>query len=294
MPNFASNVLAIAKAEIGYHEKKSNYQLNNKTTNAGSNNYNKFAAFIDENYPDFYNSKKNGYAWCDIFVDYCFLKAFGLEDTLYMLNQPKRSLGAGCRYSYSYFKAAGRVGKTPKVAAQIFFGRGSESTLYHTGIVEAFDNNYVYTIEGNSGDSVARRKYSRNSSSIYGYGYPEFDAICPANDNIIPETKIGTSREVQWTGVVTVDNLNVRTWAGIENPNIKAYPQLNKGTEVGVCGVVSDNDGADWYYVLINGVTYGFVYSDYVESSLSGGEYMPDNGIIPNGTVFSGQSVKTT
>ena len=33
---YASAVLAIAAAEIGYHEKKSNSQLGNPTANAGS------------------------------------------------------------------------------------------------------------------------------------------------------------------------------------------------------------------------------------------------------------------
>ena len=35
---YASAVLAIAAAEIGYHEKKSNSQLDNPTANAGSAN----------------------------------------------------------------------------------------------------------------------------------------------------------------------------------------------------------------------------------------------------------------
>ena len=40
---YASAVLAIATAEIGYHEKKNNSQLDNPTANAGSANYTKYA-----------------------------------------------------------------------------------------------------------------------------------------------------------------------------------------------------------------------------------------------------------
>ena len=45
---YASAVLAIAAAEIGYHEKKSNSQLDNPTANAGSANYTKYARDFDE------------------------------------------------------------------------------------------------------------------------------------------------------------------------------------------------------------------------------------------------------
>ena len=51
-------VLEIALAEVGYLEKKSNNQLDNKTANAGYNNYTKYARDLDA-IPDFYNGKKN-------------------------------------------------------------------------------------------------------------------------------------------------------------------------------------------------------------------------------------------
>lgn len=41
---------------------------------------------------------------------------------------------------------------------------------YHVGIVESVTNGVVNTIEGNSGDKVARRSYNMGSDSIYGYG----------------------------------------------------------------------------------------------------------------------------
>ena len=71
-------VLSVATAEVGYLEKKSNSQLDDKTANAGSKNYTKYARDLDA-IPDFYNGKKNGYAWCDVFVDWCMVQAFGVE-----------------------------------------------------------------------------------------------------------------------------------------------------------------------------------------------------------------------
>ena len=65
----ASKVLAVAAAEIGYKEKASNAQLDDKAANAGSANYTKYARDFDQKYPKWYNGKKNGFAWCDMFVD---------------------------------------------------------------------------------------------------------------------------------------------------------------------------------------------------------------------------------
>ncbi len=171
----ANDVIATAKNEIGYKEKKSNNQLNSKEANSGSGNYTKYAQFFDDlrKYKiEFYNGSKNGYEWCDMFVDWCFVQTFGYEEALKLLCQPEKSAGAGTGYSYNYFK---NTGTTPKIGAQIFFGNGKTwSSIYHTGLVYDFDDNKVYTIEGNSDNSVAYCEYSRTNSSIFGYGYPSY------------------------------------------------------------------------------------------------------------------------
>ena len=180
-------VIKVAESQIGYHEKASNSQLDDKNANAGNNNWNKYARDIDEKYPDFYNGKKNGYDWCDIFVDWCFITAYGRSDAQRLLCQPNNSLGAGCEYSYGYYKVNGQTGSIPKKGAQIFFG-----DLDHTGIVVDFDSSYVWTVEGNSGNEV--KKYSRNDSWIYGYGYPKYDEEMPT------PTPTPTPSGNTWTG----------------------------------------------------------------------------------------------
>lgn len=39
MAFYPSDVIRVAKAEIGYHEKASNLNLDSKTANSGANNY---------------------------------------------------------------------------------------------------------------------------------------------------------------------------------------------------------------------------------------------------------------
>ena len=84
----------------------------------------------------------------------------------------------------------------------------------------------------------------------------------------VEETKqesSGTSlnRNPQWTGKVTT-LLNVRSWAGAENPRSKSYPQLAKGNLVDVCDTIKAKNGDDWYYIRIAGKIYGFVNADYI------------------------------
>lgn len=172
----ASAVIAVAIGEIGYKEKASNASLDEKTANAGSANYTKYARDFDQKYPKWYNGKKNGYAWCDMFVDWCFLTAFGYEKALKLLCQPEKSAGAGCTYSLRYYKAKSQFHTSgPKPGDQIFFGTSIDNSS-HTGIVEKVDGSKVYTIEGNTSDQVARRSYALNNSRILGYGRPAYDA----------------------------------------------------------------------------------------------------------------------
>lgn len=175
----ADRVIAVAKAEVGYKEKASNSNLDDKTANAGSANYTKYARDFDQKYPNWYNGKKNGFAWCDIFVDWCFLTAFGYKKALELLCQPEKSAGAGCTYSYNYYNNKGQTGRTPKKGAQIFFG--TPGNFNHTGLVYNFDDSNVYTIEGNASDRVAYRQYSRSKSNIY-YGYPNYTGTISSSD----------------------------------------------------------------------------------------------------------------
>ena len=76
--------------------------------------------------------------------------------------------------------------------------------------------------------------------------------------------------EQQWIGECTADELNVRTWAGVENPTIKKWPLLEKGNRVGVCDSLKAKDGGTWYYIVIDNQmlpkpVHGFVSAKYIK-----------------------------
>lgn len=224
MANTASKLISIALNEVGYLEKKSNSNLDSKTGNAGYNNWTKYARDLDK-ISGFYNGKKNGYAWCDIFCDWCFVEAFGVEEAKRLLNQPNKSMGAGCYYSAKYYKNNGQFyDRNPKVGDQIFFWNSSKTDVAHTGLVYKVDSAYVYTVEGNTssasgvvanGGAVEKKKYSLSYSRIYGYGRPKYDEVpqdAESTTTVVSSgneiVKQGQKHAVDFTGVkIDVDGI---------------------------------------------------------------------------------------
>ena len=74
----ATQLVKIAEAEIGYHEKASNANLDSKTANSGKGNYTKYSRDLHKT--GYYNGNKQGFDWCDQFVDWCFFKLCGSKD----------------------------------------------------------------------------------------------------------------------------------------------------------------------------------------------------------------------
>lgn len=179
-------VIDVALSQLGYHEKATNSQLDSPSANPGSSNWTKYARDLDK-LPNFYNGPKNigpDGAWCDIFVDWCFVTAYGREAAQFLLCQPNGSAGAGCQFSAQYFNAKGQFHKSgPQTGDQIFFGNGW-SNIWHTGLVVEVGNGTVTTVEGNSADQVARRVYSQGDGNIFGYGRPDWGEAESIGDEI--------------------------------------------------------------------------------------------------------------
>lgn len=160
----AREVVRLAFSQVGYKA-------------PGPGKRNKYAAWIDIHYPTFYNGKKNGADWCDVFVDFCVLyMARNAKDAEYVLCQPSRSCGAGCKWSYNYYKAKHRNNSIPHYGDQIFLNTKAGKCC-HTGIVYKVDDKYVYYVAGNEGGGhgeVKKHKIAKTSKSIYAFGVPRY------------------------------------------------------------------------------------------------------------------------
>ena len=82
---------------------------------------------------------------------------------------------SSCEAGITWFKARAQwrdSSYTPAPGDLIFFDWDGDGVSEHVGIVERAEGGVVYTIEGNSSDSVARRCYAHDSVKITGYGVP--------------------------------------------------------------------------------------------------------------------------
>lgn len=166
-----NRILEIARAEIGYHEKNSDANLDLKTAaNDGAGNYTKYAR--DLRAAGYYNGDKCGYAWCDVFVDWLFYQMCNKDAKVaQQIECQSGPYGAGCYFSAQYYKDAKRYfTSNPQPGDQIFFG-----DYEHTGIIEAVSATTITTIEGNTSNMVARRTYAIGSSYVTGFGRPRYD-----------------------------------------------------------------------------------------------------------------------
>lgn len=128
-----NSVIGIAEEEIGYLEKKSNANLDNKTANAGSNNYTKYWRDIKPSY--------QAQPWCAAFVSWCFMKAFGQAKAQKLLKH----------WPYTYCPTLGAKFtkySNPQVRDIVIFYRNG--TFAHTGIVTKVQGDKFWTIEGNT------------------------------------------------------------------------------------------------------------------------------------------------
>ena len=108
--------------------------------------------------------------WCACFVSWCATQCGYTQDG----HVPKF---ISCKVVIDWFKAHNQLmGRNyiPKSGDYIFFDWEPDSVADHVGIVDYYENGYVYTVEGNSDDKVRKKSYPINSEVIYGFASPDF------------------------------------------------------------------------------------------------------------------------
>ena len=112
--------------------------------------------------------------WCACFVSWCANECGYIDAGVI----PKY---AGCVNGVQWFKDRGQWldnSAEPTPGMIIFFDwadeSGQDGLSDHTGIVQKVENGRVYTVEGNSGDSVRQNSYPVGYYEILGYGAPAY------------------------------------------------------------------------------------------------------------------------
>ena len=249
-------LIATARAEVGYLEKKSNSQLNDKTANAGYNNYTKYWRDV---YPQY-----QAEPWCAAFVSWCMMKTFGLETAKKLLKH----------WPYVYCPTLGslftKYANPQRGDIVIFYRNG---TFTHTGLVTKVEGDKFYTIEGNTsaGTSIIANGGGVCAKSYYNSNLPG-TKFCRPNYSIVTSiltsnTSSNTSNQPnqasnssysKWVGSCTKDHTVVYSKAS-GTTALSSYKSLNKGNLVDVIG-----ESGYRYKVKIAGKYTGYVDKTYL------------------------------
>lgn len=176
-------LVAVAEAEIGYLEKRSNSNLDSKTANAGSANYTKYWRDAAQNYQGSY--------WCAIFIDWCFRQAFGAEIAKKLL---KHSPFISCSAISKLFVKH----TNPQVGDIVIFYKSSKG-FYHTGLVVEVNGDKFITIEGNTsgasgvidnGGGVCKKTHYNSKLPGTKFLRPDYSIIGEIEDIKIENDKV--------------------------------------------------------------------------------------------------------
>lgn len=249
-------LIATARAEVGYLEKKSNSQLDDKTANAGYNNYTKYWRDV---YPQY-----QAEPWCAAFVSWCMMKTFGLETAKKLLKH----------WPYVYCPTLGSLFTkyaNPKRGDIVIFYRNG--TFTHTGLVTKVEGDKFYTIEGNTsaGTSIIANGGGVCAKSYYNSNLPG-TKFCRPNYSIVTSiltsnTSSNTSNQPnqasnssysKWVGSCTKDRTVVYSKAS-GTTALSSYKSLNKGNLVDIIG-----ESGYRYKVKIAGKYTGYVDKTYL------------------------------
>ncbi len=240
------NFLRVAASQVGYRE---NYE-----------NITKYGRWYG----------MNRQPWCAMFVSWCAR----------MSGVPESEIPnfAACNSGgVSWFKQHDRWkdrSYTPLPGDVVFFdfdeGSGYDGRAEHVGIVESVDDDYVYTIEGNTSNEMVERKQRPRDRSILGYGAPQLGTISYARCNMSLENVTypndiweGTSHRV--SGTVRSDYAIQWLYADLrdENGNFCGYGYYSPGTTTASLETLSgslkySSLSTGRYYLYIEAVDYAY------------------------------------
>ncbi len=145
--DYIAQFLDYALSQNGYYE--------------GTNNHTKYGAWYNlQNEP-----------WCAMFVSWCWFYS-GLSNDIFV---KYCSCTAGMQWCLEQGIFKYKKDYKPITGDIVFF---LSAGMSHTGIVLYSDDEYLYTIEGNSSSRVGIWRWSLNDARITGYGvpkYPDYD-----------------------------------------------------------------------------------------------------------------------
>lgn len=289
----AEDLLRIARAELGYTEQPENITKY-------------WTALTAADWFDGMN--KQGGPWCMGLQCFLALKATGSKEEGRWLLCQSGPLGACCDDQVIYFKEAGRYFDKPALGDLVFFDYDPEKNNGedHVGIVDEILDYGLYSIEGNSHDSVRRNFYYFTDKSIAGYGRPRYGEEMwhrpIVNDKSSISSTASTEARVEANkAVYTVmhdDTLSqiaekvgcsmadLVKWNGIADPDVIYVGQVLTLKEH---DIVEKKEDPIAIYTVKSGDTLGEIAKRYGRTA---DELAKINGIQNKDLIYPGQKIK--
>lgn len=176
--NYHADIARVALSQVGYHEGNSDSELGGGNT-TGNDNYTEYGYW--------YGLQD---AWCAMFISWCARQAQIPKNIIRNSTFATTSdFGLEFRWKSEY---------TPSIGDLIIFDYAPYNMVDpgehgdHVGLVVNVDDEKVYTVEGNAGNSVAYKSYDLTYSEIKGYGiYDE-----PIKEDITTEAEMTDVSEI--------------------------------------------------------------------------------------------------
>lgn len=139
-----------------------------------------YISYLPNEVTEYFNSPYM--PWCMGFVLYC---AAGCDMKSSVPNTTFCPIAVDTYKSWSQWEDSINFGGsyTPVIGDNIFFDYECDGTSDHVGFVLYSDNEYVYTIEGNSSDRVEYNYYRLDDGTIMGYGLPDYECESEEPEN---------------------------------------------------------------------------------------------------------------
>ncbi|MBQ8409262.1 MAG: InlB B-repeat-containing protein [Clostridia bacterium] len=178
--DMATDTVAIALSQLGYHEGNSDADLGGLNVN-GTRDFVEYNVLYGKLDNDQGNGVSYGYYWCASFINWCLRQARVSKDASAAAEVSCQRWLTACKSAGIYME---KTGYAPKRGDLIFFkDSGSYVSSTHMGIVLYSDGTRVYTVEGNTsngsfssnGNYVAIKSYSLSSTYIVGYACPKYE-----------------------------------------------------------------------------------------------------------------------
>ena len=243
-----NKVLNIAVEEIGYIEKASNSQLDEKEANIGDKNFTKYAR---DCFPEL-----QGLSWCCMFIWWIFEKAYGKIMAQNILGMKT----AKCSYLCEHMQKVDI--ENIDIGDIIFFK--NEGGINHIGIIDCIVNNDVWTIEGNT-SRKNENSVIANGGGIFSRYYnrynPRIACVCRPRYDYLYDEKEEEKYIPEYNAEINAYNVNIRMGAGVE---YRKVGQETKGYKLKIMSEELDRTHRKWYKFEYKGA-YSYICADYIK-----------------------------